>query len=520
MIKRTKATFKIFFTTLNIFLVLFLASNCLAQNITTSPYSRFGIGDLQSTGFAETDAMGSASIAVHEPFNINFSNPASYSSLKLTTFEFGAISNFTEYSQTGYSSNITNASNISYVALAFPVITNWWGASFGLIPYSNVGYNISAVGLTTNGDVANYLYTGSGGINQFYLGNAFNICKSVALGVNISDLFGSIQRQNTLEFPDLSTTYDTRTTNTIQINDFSYRLGLLFTIDSIKVDSAKYYGLKHKLKIMSNTAESLVVTNSKDTLSINNQVGNTQKLFVISNTYEGISFSNSKDTLFIFNTLGKMKVDTLKQLPKRVKIKSDHSFSIGITSSLNTNVKATSDSLVERYNYSGGTLLVHDTVNYSNGSKGVITLPLSIGFGISYKQGMRLLLSAEASMENWSKYSAFGQNDQLSNTLKMAAGAQIAPDLLKAKTFFGSITYRFGAYYNKTYLNLNSTQLNDIGFTFGLGLPVYRSLSKINLTFQFGQLGTLSNNLIKEDYARISIGFALADKWFNKHKYE
>jgi hypothetical protein len=406
------------------------------------------------------------------------------------------------------------------VALAFPVIANTWGASFGLIPYSNVGYNISATGTTANGDFINYLYSGSGGINQFYFGNAFNIFKGVSIGANISDLFGSIQRINTLEYPYMSNTYDTRNTNTVNVKDFAYRLGLIISIDSIKVDSAKYFGAKHKLKIISNTNESLVITNSKDTIIIKNKVAEGHKSVVISNSYEGISFSNSKDTLFINNNFGKLKVDSIKYATPRIKIKSDHSFSIGFTSSLNTNVKATSDSLVERYNYSGGSPFVFDTVNYSNEIKGVIKLPMTFGFGISYKQGMRLLLSADVAVANWSQFTYFGINDQYSNTLKVAAGAQIAPDLLKAKTFIGSITYRFGAYYNKTFLNLNNTQVNDIGLTLGLGLPVFRSLSKINLTLQVGQLGTLSNNLIREDYARIVIGFSLADKWFNKHKFE
>src|ERR1035438_714777 len=60
----------------------------------SNPYSRFGIGDLQNNGFTENQGMGDASIAVHEPFNINFSNPASYSDLKLTSFEFGGASTF------------------------------------------------------------------------------------------------------------------------------------------------------------------------------------------------------------------------------------------------------------------------------------------------------------------------------------------------------------------------------------------------------------------------------------------
>ena len=67
---------------------------------------------------------------------------------------------------------------------------------------------------------------------------------------------------------------------------------------------------------------------------------------------------------------------------------------------------------------------------------------------------------------------------------------------------------------------MKSTQLDDFGVSFGLGLPVYRSLSKINIAVQAGQRGTLANGLIREQYVRLSLGFSFADKWFNKYKYE
>ncbi len=522
MIKSTPTRFYLLAITLNLFLALFIVSEADAQNNSSSPYSRFGIGDIQSTGFSETEGMGSSSIAIHEPFNINLSNPASYSSLKLTTFEFGASSVYTKYSETGFASNTTNNTNISYVALGFPVVSNIWGASIGILPYSNVGYKISDNGTSPNGDETSYLYRGLGGINQIYLGNALNITKNLSFGANVSYLFGSIQRQNSMELPGLGSSYHTRITNTINISDLSYKFGLLFTIDSIRVDSAKYFGPKKKLNIISSTKENIIISNSRDTIKINSKPSQLKNWVVLSNSFEGISITNDKDTLYIINSLGKLKVDSIKYAIKKVKIKGDHSLTFGLTTSLNSNLNVKSDSLTERYLGSvfSNTVSVHDTINYNAGTKGTITLPLGFGFGISYKQGQRLLLSAEASMQDWSKYSAFGQNDQLTNSMRLAAGAQISPDVILAKTFFSSIIYRFGAYYSKTYLDLKSTQLDDIGFTVGLGLPVYRSLSKINIGIQVGQRGTLTNSLIREQYVRLSLGLSLADKWFIKHKYE
>ena len=440
MIKSNQNNLVFLIRNLFLFLTFLIISKMEAQNNSSSPYSRFGIGDLQSSSFAESDGMASSGMAHHEPFNINFSNPASYSSLKLTTFEFGVSSNFTKFSETGLPTNTTNVSNISYIFLGFPVVANKWGASFGLLPYSNVGYKISDAGLSNNGDSTNFLYTGSGGINQIYLGNAFNIIKNLSIGLNISYLFGSIEKQNTVEFPSLSSATDTRITNTIHVSDLSYRLGLIYTIDSIMVDSAILYRPKHKLSVVSNNDEALVIANYKDTIKIKNKQTQLKKWLVISNSIEGVSFSNDKNTLYVKNTNGKLKVDSSQITIKSVMVKSDRSLSFGLTSTLNSSLSAKSDSLAERYGYDPyGSVFVHDTVNYSTGSSGRIMLPLSLGFGVSYRQGARMLLSAEASMQDWSKYSSFGQNDLLTNSMRMAAGIQIAPDMIQAKNFFKAI---------------------------------------------------------------------------------
>ena len=115
-----------------------------SQSFTNSPYSRFGLGELQYGGFAHNISMGGIYNALQNdttaPFHINTSNPASHASLRLTVFDFGIKSNFTtlEDSAKKVSSNQTA---LSYMALGFPV-AKWWGASFGLLPYSSVGYTI------------------------------------------------------------------------------------------------------------------------------------------------------------------------------------------------------------------------------------------------------------------------------------------------------------------------------------------------------------------------------------------
>src|SRR3972149_2468308 len=78
-----------------IFNFFFLIS--FSQSITNSPYSRYGLGELQYSGFANNIPMGGIYSALQNdttaPFFINVSNPASHASTRLTVFDFGLKSN-------------------------------------------------------------------------------------------------------------------------------------------------------------------------------------------------------------------------------------------------------------------------------------------------------------------------------------------------------------------------------------------------------------------------------------------
>ena len=100
-------------TSRNFLNVLFLIiSSCFisfinGQTRISDPYSRFGIGDIQNSISAENVGMGGIKYAYRSPFNINYSNPASYSSLSKNSFVFdgGILSNSDNLSTTSLKQN-------------------------------------------------------------------------------------------------------------------------------------------------------------------------------------------------------------------------------------------------------------------------------------------------------------------------------------------------------------------------------------------------------------------------------
>ena len=166
--------------------------------ITSSPYSMFGAGTIEAPGFGTNQAMGGAGIALPSGTFLNNLNPASYSGLDSLTFlyEFGAFLKYTDYTSSGYNQDRIDG-NFNYLAIGFR-FTPWLATSFGIVPYSSVGYTIDTegnIGGTTT--TYNRNFTGSGGINKFYIANAFRITKNLSVGVNTSFLFGSIKQVET-----------------------------------------------------------------------------------------------------------------------------------------------------------------------------------------------------------------------------------------------------------------------------------------------------------------------------------
>src|ERR1700704_6029576 len=106
-------------------LVLF-STHASAQTSSGSPYSRYGIGDLQFGGFTKNMGMGGVSFGHSPLYNLNLSNPASYSSLALTTFETAVNLNFIQLKTSSKSQKISNA-YLSYFAFGFPVKSKKWG---------------------------------------------------------------------------------------------------------------------------------------------------------------------------------------------------------------------------------------------------------------------------------------------------------------------------------------------------------------------------------------------------------
>lgn len=179
-------------------MVILLVLPAGAQTRITSPYSRFGLGELMFNQNFRNISMGGVGIGHRSFLTVNNLNPASYTAIDSTSFVFEATA-FSHYYQqsTADQRQLGNYTSLANLSFAFPV-KRWWGVGIGLKPFSTMGYKILNTTIHPQEGGIKYLYEGSGGINQVFIGNAFMPFKGLSVGVNASFLFGSMERHSSV----------------------------------------------------------------------------------------------------------------------------------------------------------------------------------------------------------------------------------------------------------------------------------------------------------------------------------
>lgn len=206
---------------------LFLIASSLtvsAQTSTSSPYSKFGLGELYGDQLPQFRGMG-ISTGVRDfdsYFHINVGNPASYSAIRLTTIDVGLYGNYSKMSRGGVSQ--TNANfNLNHLNFAVPT-SEKSALSFGLMPYSSVGYSFSSPTRIDTINVNN-VYSGDGGISKAYLGYGIQFGKNISIGFNANYLFGTLKNSQEAQYPISQGALNTKIERKRHVNGLNFDYG-------------------------------------------------------------------------------------------------------------------------------------------------------------------------------------------------------------------------------------------------------------------------------------------------------
>ncbi len=172
--------------------VIFLIFSNFTKAQENSPYSRYGLGDLVPTQNIANRAIGGLSIPYADLKTVNFVNPASYSRLRVTTFDVGLEYDSRTMIPSNSSQKFRSAYLIpSYLQLGLPLNKRGtWGMNLGMRPITRVSYDIVTSTRLSEIDSVVYQFKGNGGSYQVYLGTGFGTRK-FSIGFNAGYMFGN-----------------------------------------------------------------------------------------------------------------------------------------------------------------------------------------------------------------------------------------------------------------------------------------------------------------------------------------
>lgn len=207
-----------------------------------SPYSRLGIGNFYPGYFSAAAGMGGIGVGYNDPTHLNPQNPASLGFLRVTAFEGGI---FTKYSNLNNGKGENDAAwsgNIQYLSLGFPLRNpineslerqqpiSGYGMAFTLLPYTYVGYDVNSTIENPGFGTATNTLKGTGGTYKLAWSNGFRY-KNIAVGIESAYLFGKITNARRLQLDSSSIAYGTELADEISLRGLRLKAGFQAGID-------------------------------------------------------------------------------------------------------------------------------------------------------------------------------------------------------------------------------------------------------------------------------------------------
>lgn len=465
---------------LSLLLFIIIGLTSVAQQTNLSPYSRIGLGDPDPNSFVNQFGMAGTGIALVDGIHLNPQNPAAQTFLRSPAFEVGLKSErLTVNSETESSTNSTT--RLNHFAVGFPMWKGKWGVSFGISPFTTIGYNNVQQGSGSAIDTAyTNEYRGSGGLNRMFLdlSRKFTFNKDtskykqhdhIAIGARLDYLFGSISSERSTIFPLNSGYMSTRIEDATTMNDVSMSSGVLmrYYLDRKKGDEDHRYSILN-IGATYSPEIALAGSRSRDAYSF---IQNASEVTFEKDSIQ--SFSDQKGTIRI-----------------------PGSFGVGAS--------------FELY-----------MLNTSTRTK-----------------LRRFVIAADIKMSDWSvvqeDFNQVKDYTGLGKSMTYSTGIAYKPMINSRQgsrvNVFQLTEYRVGFRTGDSHLKIDGETLTESGMSFGMSIPMLiggfkYSDSQLDFGVEYSQRGTKDSGLLQEDYLRVMVGFsfhpdARFDQWFRKRKYD
>ncbi|MDA3930531.1 MAG: hypothetical protein PF541_16405 [Prolixibacteraceae bacterium] len=412
----------------NIYRIFFLLLMVLplvsfSQNNTSSPYSKFGAGDLSNVAYGRSLGLGGVGYGLRESSLLNIKNPASLTSIDTlsTLFELGVFGKFTQNSSLEVNQNFWDG-NITHIMLGHRY-TPWLMGSYGLMPFSDIGYNFRTY-KTVEGELSTVVtdWKGTGGISKLFYALGLKLSKNLSLGGDIAYYYGPYSEQR-------------KTTAMVEQGNPTYSL-----------TNTRYRGISYK-----------------GAFQYTANLGDKGTNITLGGVFSPAQSFYGESTTTI-----------------------DQSYS--------------SSSVVQVYS--------------KETSTDPIKIPMNYGVGGSFTWKGQVLLAVDYENSAWSNNNTRNYIDQSIYSF----GIERLPQA--SLKYFDRCSYRVGYRYDTGYFTMKGKAIDDMRLTLGMGFPIKKSRSTINVSLEAGQRGTTQLGMLRERYTKMTVAFSFHDFWFVKRKID
>lgn len=195
--------------------------------------------------------------------------------------------------------------------------------------------------------------------------------------------------------------------------------------------------------------------------------------------------------------------------------KIDSTFTIATTFKLPAQIKASKVQTVQTLTNSVVTTIESDVATDTDD----YYMPLEIGIGLNkrFKNNLSFTLDYEKSL--WKDTNQSDLYGDFVNQDRFALGFSYS-SRKNARKYWDAVQYSTGLNFDTGYLEVDGKRVNNAAISFGISLPIENTFSCVNISYSYGQKGRISDNLIKENYHKLSLNLSLDGIWFVKRKIE
>jgi hypothetical protein len=205
-------------------------------------------------------------------------------------------------------------------------------------------------------------------------------------------------------------------------------------------------------------------------------------------------------------------------------LKNNYFLTTGVSLTTKKHYKSTYE--LDSYKFTA--FSTRDTISYVSETGRNAFIPGTLRVGVSFGKKNKFTTGLEYVTAKWSNAEIPGSAGYAADTRSYSFGAEYIPDKFSNYSFFKKVEYRIGAHMGDNYLIFNGEQMKEIGASFGVGIPMSRSLtdkksmSRTNLFFDYNRRsGSGSNSTLPvENYFTVGVSLNLYDFWFVKRKYD